>query len=225
MRTIDVLKILLNTAEILACITGFVYWRKLRSSYWKYFPLYLGIIVVCEMAGKYLNYTGHNSLKVGLYNFFVIPLEIFFFVSIFYKEFEKLSVRWLPIAAACIYFVCWLADMFIISKYPNWWFHSFSYTVGILLMLVLILTFLYILATGNDILFIKSNIMFWVCLGLFVFYFCSLPFFGVGNYLFAHYKNIYIGYAHATYILNFIMYSLFTIAFIWGKPKSSSSLA
>ena len=221
MKTFDLLKLILNIFEVTACITGFLYWKKIKDSHWKYFPVYLGIIVLAEFIGKYLNYAELNTYKVGMYNYFVIPLEILFFIWLFYKEFEHLSIRRLAIAAACIYIIAWLADMFIITKNPLWWVSSFSYTFGILLMLVLILSFLYILATGNDILFIKNNMMFWVCLGLFVFYFCSLPFFGMGNYLFTHHGKIYMGYAHAIYILNYIMYSLFITAFIWGKPKSS----
>ena len=221
MKTFDLLKLILNIFEVAACITGFIYWKKIRSSYWKFFPVYLAVISLSELIGKYLNYAGFNGIKVGLYNYFVIPLEILFFIWLFYKDFERSNTRRLPVAAACIYITCWLADMFVIAKNPLWWVQSFSYTLGILLMLTLILTLLYILATGDDILFIKTNMMFWVCLGLFVFYFCSLPFFGMGNYLFTHYGNIYIWYAYAIYVLNYIMYSLFIIAFIWGKPKLS----
>ncbi len=223
MKIIDLLKLILNFVEITACVTGFLHWKKLRNSHWKFFPFYLGIIVLFELVGKYLYYAGFNSLKVALYNYFVIPLEILFFIWLFYKEFEKLNIRRLPIAAACIYGICWLADVFFISKKNLWWLNSFSYTTGILLILVLVLIFLYILATGSEILFVKFNIMFWVCLGLFVFYFCSLPFFGLGNYLFTHFKHIYFGYAYATYVLNIIMYSLFITAFIWGKPRYSYS--
>ena len=221
MNTIDLFKLVLNIFEIAACIIGFLYIQKLKSSHWKFFPYYLLLIVLSEFTGKYFHYAGLNNVKVGLYNYFVIPLEILFFIWLFYKEFKHSAARLLPVAAACIYIAGWLADMFAITKNPLWWVQSFSYTLGILLILMLILTFLYRLATGNEILFIKTNMMFWICLGLFVFYFCSLPFFGMGNYLFTRYGNIYIWYAYAIYVLNYIMYSLFIIAFIWGKPKLS----
>ncbi len=223
MQAIDFLKWMLNAAEISACIIGFLYWNKIKGSHWKIFPFYLAFIVIAEFAGKYLHYSGHNDLKVSMYNYVVIPLEILFYTWLFYHEFKYASIRRLPIAAACIYTSCWLLETLVFTKKPFWWVYSFSYSVGIILMLVLILTFLYLLATGNEILFVKNNMMFWVCMGLFVFYFCTLPFFGMGNYLFTRYRNIYIGYAYAMYVFNFIMYSLFIISFVWGKPKYSYS--
>ena len=223
MNTIELFKLILNCFEATACLVGFLYWNKIKHSHWKYFPFYLLIIVLAEFIGKYLNHSGHNDLKVGLYNYFVIPLEILFFSWLFYMEFREKKYRRVSLLMGCIYVVTWLLEMFVISKGNNWWVQSFSYTVGIIVLIVQLLLFLFILATGDDILYIRSNMMFWVCLGLFIFYFCTLPFFGMGNYLFNHFKNIYFGYAYAIYILNYIMYSLFITAFIWGRPRSLHS--
>jgi hypothetical protein len=223
MTGLELLKLVLNLLEVTACMAGFLNWRKIKATHWKYFPVYLAAIVLFEGAGRYLSDTKQYNLLVPMYNYFAIPMEILFFMWLFYKEFTNTRMRRLPLAAAAIYWVCWLADMFWIDKNPLWWLQSFSYTSGMLLLLVLALTFIFMLTTSNGILFIKSNMMFWVCLGLFVFYFCSLPFFGLGNYLLSHYKNLYYNYANAVYVLNCIMYSFFTISFIWGKPKLSFS--
>jgi hypothetical protein len=223
METLALLKWMLNAVEAIACVIGFLYWVKIKDSHWRWFPFYLVAIVIAEILGSHFHQTAQHDIKLGMYNYVVIPLEILFFSWIFYKEFQTSRLRLIPLIAAALYAVCWLADMFLISRNPLWWVQSFSYTVGIILMLLLVLTYLYVLATGDGILFMKQNMMFWVCMGLFVFYFCSLPFFGVGNYLFSHYKNIYIGYAYAMYVLNIIMYSFFITAFIWGKPRYSYS--
>jgi hypothetical protein len=223
LKAIDIQKLVLNALEITACVTGFLNWKKIRSSYWKFFPVYLAIIIIAEFIGKYLKYMGLARANLGLYNYFVIPLEMLFFTWLFHKAFTQTIFRRLPTAAACIYIACWLADTFVIPKGSYTWISSFSYTAGNVLLLVLILTALYKLAAGNDIIFIKTNMVFWVCMGLLVFYLFSLPFYGMGNYLYNRYRNIYTSYAHIIYILNYIMYILFTIAFIWGKPKSSFS--
>jgi hypothetical protein len=178
---------------------------------------------VAEQVGSYLNSRQLLNSNFVLYNYIVIPMEILFFTWLFHKEFTSTSFRRLPVAAACIYIGCWLADMFVIPKGAYSWIGSFSYTAGILVLLVLILTWLYKFATSKEIIFIKSNMMFWVCMGIFVFYSFSLPFYGMGNYLYSHYQNLYLNYSKAIYFLNYIMYALFTIAFIWGKPKSSFS--
>gem|GEM_PF-202173 len=224
METIDLLKWTLNAFELAACIAGFLNWQKLKNTYWKYFPVYLGIIFLAEMTGKYLNVHEMFAWKVGLYNYFVIPLEILFFIWLFYKELSNTIYRWLPLVAAGIYVSCWAIDMFFISKQPLWWVQSFSYAVGIVCLLSLILSYLVHLTNSEDILLIRQKPMFWVCLGLFVFYFCTLPFYGMGNYLFHKHPSIYIGYAYATYFLNFIMYLFFILSTIWGIPKLSYSL-
>jgi hypothetical protein len=209
--------------ELTACVAGFLCWRKLKASYWKFFPVYLAIIAIAELLGRYLSVRKLYNVNFIMYNYFVIPLEILFFTWLFYKEFSNTRSKRLPVAAAWIYAACWLADMFIIPKGSYFWIDSFSYTVGILMLLVLILTALYKFVTSNELIFIKNNMMFWVCMGIFVFYSFSLPFYGIGNYLYNHYANIYLPYSQVVYVLNFIMYLLFTLAFIWGKPKLSFS--
>ncbi len=208
--------------EVAACITGFVYWKKLAQSHWKYFPVYLAIIVIVEAAGKYLSLNGLGRLNGYMYNYVAIPLQVLFFNWLFYKEFTQTRFRWLPVFSAGIYLAAWGAESFLFHKTKPAWLWSFSYSVGIILLVVLVLAFLYLLTTtGNSILFIKNNMMFWVCIGIFVFYFCTLPFFGLGNYLYQQHRGVYFGYARATYFMNGAMYSLFIIAFIWGKPKLS----
>lgn len=223
MEKIDLLKWLLNAFEIAACITGLLVWRKLKDTYWKIFPFYLGFIFLCEMTGKYLNYQAWYNWKVSLYNYLVIPVEMLFFYWLFYQVMRKTNLRWMPALAGIIYLVCWIIDEFMIAKQPFWWVQSFSYAIGILLMLILILAFFFQLTTGDHILHIRKNMMFWICLGLFIFYFGSLPFFGMGNYLFQKHPSVYIGYAYSTYILNDVMYSFFIIALLWGIPKYSYS--
>jgi hypothetical protein len=219
LERIDILRLLVTGTEVTACLTGFANWKKLRHSYWKYFPVYLAMIVSVELAGQYLISRGLLVANFTLYNYFGIPLEILFFIWLLRMEFAQTSLRKLPLVAGGIYLACWVADMLITPKGPYIWIGSFSYTVGIVVLLVLIMASLYKFATSNEIVFIKTNMMFWVCMGLFVFYAFSLPFYGMGNYLYHHHKSVYRVYFYAIYYLNYIMYALFTIAFIWGKPK------
>jgi hypothetical protein len=223
LETIQILKLILNAAELTACITGFAYWRKIKATHWRYFPVYLAIIVMAELTGKYLGLQKLYSINLAFYNYFVIPLEILFFIWLFYKEFAHTTYKRLPIAAACIYTGCWITEMFITPKVPHFWIGYFSYTVGILMLLILILAYLYKFVNSKEMIFLKENMMFWVCMGIFVFYSFSLPYFGMGNYLYSHYEKLYLTYSKAIYGLNYIMYGLFTIAFIWGKPKLLSS--
>ncbi len=223
LQKIDLLKIALTIAEATACIVGFRYWKKLKDTYWKFFPVYLACILAAELLGRYLGYKKLYTANLALYNYFVIPLEILFFISLFYRTFSTRSLKRLSIIVAFIYMACWFSEMFLLPKVSSFWVGALSYTVGIVTLLVLILSYLFKLSSSDEIVFIKHNMMFWVCMGLFVFYAFSLPFYGMYNYLYKHHYNFYLTYSNIIFFLNYIMYGLFTLAFIWGKPKSSFS--
>ena len=48
--------LVLNVFEGLACVTGLVYWKKIRHTYWKYFVVYLALVFFMEVSGEYLLY-------------------------------------------------------------------------------------------------------------------------------------------------------------------------
>jgi hypothetical protein len=222
----ELLNHILNLFEITACITGFIYWNKIKKTHWKYFPFYLGFIVLIELTGRYLAYTHRKSIQQDMYNYLAIPLQILFFNLLFYFEFSGTRFRRLPLLSGSLYLVCWLAESFLIGKSPFKWINSSSYAMGVILLVILALAFFYLLVTtGNAILNIKSNMMFRVSLSIIVFYLVSLPFFGIGNYLVTHHRSVYYTYALVVFFLNYTMYLLFTTAFIWGKPKSSFLLS
>jgi hypothetical protein len=144
---------LLRIAEALACITGFIYFNKFKGTHWIVFVYYLLFIVVCENASAFLRGKDESTDHfVNLfYHYFVIPIEFLFYYWLFYRSFIKLKSRWLPIVFGGVY----LASLFIDSLYFNkqlYSFKSISYTIGTLLLLVLILRFLSLLVTSNDIL-------------------------------------------------------------------------
>jgi hypothetical protein len=108
--------------------------------------------------------------------------------------------------------------MVYVSK-EKWWFSSFSYTIGNIILLGLILSCLYKIIKSDDILQFRASMMFWVCLGLLFFYLGSLPFFGLWNYLNNNHPAIFDNYWYIQMALNYLMYFTFSLGFIWHKPK------
>lgn len=213
---------LLNIFELTACIAGFVCWNKIRHTYWRWFPVYLAIIVLAELTGEYLLHVEKNlELCINLYSYFTIPAEFIFFYWVFYKYFNSIGSnnnRW-PLYAAAIYLICWLIDSLYIKGKMKLLFDSFSYTMGNILLLVLILSFFIKFIKSEELLKYRSNNMFWVCLGLLVFYLGSLPFYGIRTTLYRQYRDIFYLYWYIQFGLGYLMYLFFTISFIWGKPK------
>lgn len=217
--------IVLNVLECAAAITGFIYWQKIRQSYWRWFPVYLMIIALSEIAGEYMSYVKNNAkANIAIYSYWVIPLEFLFFYWLFYQFFNKSSFKKWAVYAAIIYLLFWFSDIFswppfLYSNEVTKLFDSFSYSVGNLLLLILLLIFFIMFTKSDAILNYKDSIMFWVCLGLLIFYLGSMPFYGIHSTLSENYYDFFLVYWRIQFILNYIMYSLFIIAFVWGKSK------
>lgn len=212
------LKIVLNSFELLAFVAGLIRWKKIRHSYWKWFVLYLGLILLTELVAKYVGYgLRRPKLNAAIYFYFGLPLQFLFFCWLFYKWFTGKRKIW-PIACAVVYVLCWLAD-FLFLREKRLWFSSFSYTAGNMVLLVLIIMFFIRFINSREILLYKSSMMFWVCLGLLTFYLGTFPFYALRNTLYYHYKQLFYPYWDVSFVLNFLMYIFFAIAFIWGRPK------
>ncbi|MEO6455863.1 MAG: hypothetical protein ABIN97_17410 [Ginsengibacter sp.] len=210
---------ILNILEFSACITGFLYWKKIRHSYWRWFPVYLGIIVVTELVAEYFLYAKNDlTVNINIYRFFGVPFEFLFLFWLFYQYLNNTSKNKWPVFSAAIYLICLLIDLLYVGK-MKLLFDSFSYTIGNILLLVLLLMFFLKFIKSDDILEYKSSMMFWVCLGLLIFYLGSLPFYGIRTTLYKEYRDFFFVYWYIQYGLNYLMYILFALSFIWGKPK------
>src|ERR1044071_517630 len=163
------LSVVLNVLEALAAVFAFLFWQRTKYSYWRSFPFYLMFIVAAELVGRYLEYKNFNTSNYALYNYLVIPVEFLFFFWIFHHAFNKSKYKSLPMWCGGIYMACWLVDVFYLGRH-NFFFYSFSYTIGNLLLLVLILRFFFQLVTGDAILRFRKDMMFWVSAGLLIYY-------------------------------------------------------
>jgi len=207
----------LNFFELLACVAGFIYWKKIKNSYWKWFSIYLLMIVLAELFCQYLLYFLENPNQ-WIYVNFIIPCEFLFFFWLFYMYFKNSRQKMLPLIGAGIYLVCFTIDRLYLSKH-EFAFFSFSYVVGSIVLLVLILVFLLRLVRSDEILHYKTNMMLWVSLGLLLFFLGSLPFYGLYNTLAAKYSNVFNTYWIVQMCFDYCMYLFFAFAFIWGRPK------
>lgn len=209
---------ILYLLELISCISGFIFWKKIKTSFWKWFPFYLAIIVIVELTADYFTYTDNSAFRNSMYNNFSIPLEFLFFYWVYYRCATGKKKKTLVILCTVIYLIGFILDQVNFSK-TNYFFDSFSYSIGNLVLLVCIISFFFQLLNSNDILHYKTSMIFWVSLGVLIFYLGSLPFYGFYNLLYKKYHALFIFYTYIMFACNWIMYSLFTVAFVWGKPK------
>jgi hypothetical protein len=211
--------IVLNILELLSCIAGFIFWSKIKNTYWKWFPVYLGIIFLTEITAEYLLHVKNDlASNIAIYSYFGIPLQFFFFYWIFYQEFRNTKNSKWPLISAVIYLICLVADLLYISKI-KFYFESFSYIIGCIFLLILILIYLASFTRSDAIIKYKSDMMFWVSLGLVIFYAGAMPFFAFRKALYVEYNDLFYVYWYIQFGLNYLMYLFFIVSFIWGKPK------
>lgn len=221
MDLLDTLRLLLHVFELLSVIVGFINWNKIKKNYWRWFAIYLALITIIEFLGKFfVSIKGLIEYNIYLYQYFAIPLQFIFFSWLFYKNFSR---KWQKIAASAgisIFLIFWLDEIFSTNKSP-YWFISLSYDTGVIVLLVLIIIFLIKLSTTNEILSFKTNMMFWVVMGLFAGYICTIPYYIWRNYLITYERSkpeLLYGPFYGFMFLNYLMYSLFCVGFIkWKK--------
>lgn len=212
---------ILRICELIACITGFISWGKIRTSTFKWLPVFLLFVVISECVGNFLRPPVYAKENLAYFNYFEIPVEFLFFFWLFYntQSFEKFKS--LPLVCAVLYLLSWLTDTLYLSKL-RFSFYSFSYTFGTLLLLVVVLRYFILLVTSNNILSFWKDMIFWICTGLLVYYLGTFPYYGLRNTLLEHYSGLYVTYSNIVCLLNALMYILFTFSFIWGKPNIKS---
>jgi hypothetical protein len=220
MDTIALIRWGLNVCELAACITGFLYWRK-QQGYWRWFPIYLAVIVCIELVGKYFWYVRHDvQVNAAIYRYLGLPIQFLFFYWLFRQYFTKndTPLKHWPYIGALIYLLSWVVDAIWLSNI-KFWFSSFSYTIGNIILLVLLFAFFIRMLRSEDILNYKTSQMFWVALGLLFFYLGTLPFYGLRNTLSENYYDLFMVYWYIHFALDYLMYIFFILSFVWGKQK------
>ncbi len=200
---------------LLSCIIGFIYWESVKKSYWKFFPLYLLIVTTSEIA-RYLPIYGFKieSLHFLLIN--IIPIEFLFFFWLFYKNSQKKSHLFI---GSAVYLIAFLIENIWADTMKSNYFSSFSYSIGNIILLFFILEYFYRLMNSDRILNFKKERMFWVALGLLVFFLGTFPYFGLYNLMLSKYFSLLVSYTWVEIFLNYAMYLLFAASFIWGKEN------
>lgn len=209
----------LNVFELMSSLVGFYYWGKIKNTYWKYFPIYLALIVVTEIVGVFnLHFFKDLITNVEIYRYWGIPIQFFFFFWLYYQYFKKSKLAFLPKIALIAYITMWIVEEIWLNENKIWlvWL---SYSVGCIFLLILILAYIRNLTKSEELIEFKKDMMMWTSLGVLLFYIGSLPFWAMRNTMMNTYYDLFYVYNSIQYILNCAMYLLFSITFIWGQPK------
>ncbi|KPH11253.1 hypothetical protein [Chryseobacterium sp. ERMR1:04] len=205
----------LHWTEGIAAFISILYYRRAKDNYWKYFSFYLVLIFFCELFGKW----GGEIIKYDkqmFYNYFVIPMEFLFFYWLYAaKSLKKPKLFYI------------MSSLYLLSFIPNEFFSpstkiifSFNYTLGCLMLMVLVIMEYYRQVNSSDILNFNKNKMFYINLGVTLFYIGTLPFWTFFSLINKYNEDLWNLYFNYFLFSGIIMYILFSVSFIWGKQSS-----
>jgi hypothetical protein len=220
MPTILIFIYLIMLFQLAAAVTAMLTWRKWRTHFIKWLAIYLGVSFACSFTGFILDYFKITSYwYFRSYTYIETPMEVLFFCWVYWRYFTGWHKK-LPIIGALVFIIAWLMENLPLDEealIPT----SLYYSVGMLIILVFVIAFFYQLFQSSEILTFSRNIMFWISLGLAIFYAGRFP---SNTYSFYLQKNIFILKIHIWFDIAFtyIFYILLIIGLIWTKPKVHS---
>lgn len=208
--------------EGFAALIAIIYYQKLKNTHWKYFIFYLVLIFLCESFTKWcldkiiFGDPNIERLKKSIfYNNFVFPLQFIFFYWLF--AFKSLEKKKLFLAFSSIYISSFIISILFFKGSKI--IYSFNYTLGCLLIMLLVIMEYYKQINSENILYFYKNKMFYINLGVTLFYIGTLPFYTFNSLLYYSNKEIWDIYYNYNLIACDFMYLLFTASFIWGKQS------
>ncbi len=217
MPDILVFKHSIKLFEGMAALAGFVYWKKWKTGYWKWFPVYLLALFLSECLGNVFAAYDLRTANSALYRFWVLPVEFLFYCWFYYKSFER---KWKPLALGCsvLFVFSWFVEFFMVTQRSEY-FSSLSYSVGNVVMVVLTVSFMLGRLFSEAILDYKSDPMFWITIALMIFYLGTFPYYGLFNLLVLKYRHLHELYTWAMIVMNYTLYLIFTAVLIWKRPR------
>lgn len=189
----------------LLCSTT-VYFRKTAFSYLKLFPPFLLLTLIIEtIASK----TGGTREYNKVYNIFFI-VEVVFYFSIFHRVIRNRLVKKALIPILVGYTAFAIINLSFIQGIE---YAPYNFNLGALLIVGFCIFCFNELFKATTFLEIMANPLFWICIGVLIFYACTFPIWAGTYVLLKVPEEEWKILAIVLDIANMILYSSITMAF------------
>lgn len=218
MNNLDVIKWGLNTLEIAAACTGLWYYRKFLPNRGPlYFAVYLCVISILELVGKYFAYYKMQEQNYLLYEWIATPLQ-FVAINGIYLFYAKGNTKKIIGINLLVYLLVTFTLLIYFSNDKN--NKNYSFTVGTVVYVINTLVYFYFAGSSANIMQYKQQFMFWVVLGCLVFYLLTYPFFAFKNTIYRSDESLYFVLYYIRFACAYTMYLFFIIAYRCTKPNT-----
>jgi hypothetical protein len=220
---VDMYLIIAYLATLFLCLLASLslYFQRKENVYLKFFPPFLFVTVLME-GSSLLGLLKGTSNNV-VYNFFnVIEFSFYFFVL--GQIIKNKRVRLLIRIAIFLYAIPALVNIIFITTVYG--FPALNMAVGCLLIVTICIYYFFELFQLPLSVALTRQPGFWICSGLLFYYSCSFPLFGPINMIRALPPFVLKNFKAIILILNVLLYSSFTIAFLCRlRTRNSMSLS
>lgn len=170
----------------------------------------MGATVLDELGAFFIIRYFHKD-NVPWYNCFM-GIELWIYV--YYYSFILQNKRLLAFIRIFLWVfpVFWFVVVFIVFGLYKW--NSYVAVMECIMTVFLSLCFYYQLLTAKKLAVLKTCPEFWIATGLVICYSCNLPFIGMFQFLTQNFRVLTTKLVGMIQILNILMYSMFTYAFL-----------
>jgi hypothetical protein len=210
--------VLIQVFEIATAIIAAIYFKKYSGSFLKYFLFMIWFIALVEILIGTLKDNGVIVQNNFIYNV-ITSLQYVYFFLLYYKSMKTQSYRKVVLGFLIVFVLSvivnflWLQPLNLTSA-----FSSYTFTIGAILLIVTIGLFLVEILNTEMVLYFKRYLMFWISMGLLVFYTGIIPFVLSLNLMPELLSTDSL--AIIFFSLNLVMYACFTVGFILSHKYS-----
>lgn len=202
--------------EWIAFLVSLVFFKQLKKQNLVLITVWLFVIVFSEAIGKL---TAIRVLTfVGNVKWFnvMIPAQFLCLFLLFYRQTNYRYWQRIIILFSAVLAILTIVYILQPGRHK---FNVLNYTLGVIFLSAACLHYLYECMNSQSIIDIYTNSMFYLAIGILLYYLGTLPFYSMRNYLFYNYESIFYPYYYMGYVLNITMYGLTTFGIIWANRK------
>jgi hypothetical protein len=196
-----------------------LYFQRKDDAWLRYFPPFLLLSVLVEGANSYGLISADNNHAV--YNFFSL-IEFTFYFFILREVIRGRRMKRIIQVVIFVYAALHLGNIIFIQKING--FPGMTYALGCLVIVAICIYYFYELFQIPQPVALVRQPAFWICSGLLFFYCVSFPIFAPMNLLKGLPPVILKNLVQIIQVLNVLLYSSFTIAFLC-RPRTRKSMS
>ena len=199
--------------QLFTVILGVITWNKYCNSYLKYFILLLALIMLLEFSILGLK----HFYDITFQNHFIYnvstSIQYLYYFTLYYHVLSNVRFKKLVRGFLFIFIISVIINFTFAQKLTvDGPFHSHTFTLGAVLLIMAIGLFFAEMLKTEKILHFRTYLMFWISIGLFVFYTAIIPVILSLNFLPMGIEPKML--RAILFVLNVMMYGCFSIGFI-----------